>query len=276
MRTVAVTFLILTVALPASLPVTLQAQPSIELPDELGRVLRDYERAWQARDAGALAALFTEDGFVLSNGRPPVRGRDAIREAYAKSGGPLALRALAYSVDGGTGYIIGAFAPQKDAPDAGKFVLAVRRGPDGRWLIAADMDNSNRPPSSPNEPVYSTLTERANLGLPYSDAVRSGNLLFLAGTIGALPASRQPVEGGVVAETRQALENIKTNLAAHGSSMDRVVKCSVFLADLADFDKMNGVYREYFPEKKPARTTVGVAALPAGARVEIECIAAVR
>jgi reactive intermediate/imine deaminase len=268
MRTLAAAFLLLTFAL--------QAQPSIELPAELSRVLRDYEQAWQARDAAALAALFTEDGFVLSNGRPHARGRDAIRERYANSGGPLALRALAYSVDGGTGYIIGAFAQQKDAPDLGKFVLALRRGADGRWMIAADMDNSNRPPSLPGEPVYSTLTERAPLGLPYSDAVRSGNLLFLAGTIGQAPSTRQLVEGGVVAETRQALENIKTNLAAHGSSMDRVVKCSVFLADIADFEKMNGVYREYFPEKKPARTTIGVAALPAGARVEIECVAAVR
>ena len=274
MRTVAMAFLLLTVAMSAGLG----AQPSIELPDELARVLRDYERGWQARDAAALAALFTEDGFVMSNGRPPVRGREAIRERYANSGGPLALRALAYSIDGGTGYIIGAYGEKPGPPDDGKFILALRRGPDGRWLIAADMDNSNRPPSPPSAsaPTYHTLPERAALGLPYSDAVRSGNLLFLAGTIGQVPATRQLVEGGVVAETRQALENVKANLAAHGSSLDRVVKCSVFLADIGEFEQMNGVYREYFPEKKPARTTIGVAALPAGARVEIECMAATR
>ena len=122
-------------------------------------------------------------------------------------------------------------------------------------------------------PAYHTLPERASLNLPYSDAVRAGGLLFLSGTIGAAPGTRQVVPGGVEAETRQALENIKANLAAHGSSLDRVVKCTVFLADIGDFETMNKVYREYFPRNKPARTTVGVAALPAGARVEIDCIA---
>ena len=124
---------------------SLQAQqlPSVNLPPALDRVLRDYERAWQAKDAAGLAALFTEDGFVLSNGKPPVRGRDAIRVAYANSGGPLALRALAHATDGNVGYIIGAFGPTKDEPDSGKFNLALRRVK-GEWLIAADMDNSNR------------------------------------------------------------------------------------------------------------------------------------
>ena len=125
-------------------------------------------------------------------------------------------------------------------------------------------------------PAYHTLPERAALGLPYSDAVRAGDLLFLAGTVGAEPSTRKLVAGGVVPETRQALENIKANLAAHGSSLDRVVKCTVFLADIADFEQMNGVYREFFPANKPARTTIGVAALPLGARVEVECIAAAR
>jgi ketosteroid isomerase-like protein len=127
---------------------TLQAQtlPSVDLPPALDRVLRDYEHAWQAKDAAALAALFTEDGFVLSNGKPPVRGRDAIRAAYAKSGGPLALRALAYSTDRNVGYIIGAYGATKESGDDGKFNLALRRVK-GRWLIAADMDNSNRRPA---------------------------------------------------------------------------------------------------------------------------------
>lgn len=125
-------------------------------------------------------------------------------------------------------------------------------------------------------PVYHTLPGRAALDLPYSDAVRAGNLLFLAGTVGAAPGTRQLVPGGVTAETKQALENIKANLETHGSSMDRAVKCTVFLADIGDFEAMNGVYRQYFPRNRPARTTVGVAALPLGARVEIECIASVR
>ncbi|HET7711620.1 MAG TPA: Rid family detoxifying hydrolase [Thermoanaerobaculia bacterium] len=126
------------------------------------------------------------------------------------------------------------------------------------------------------DPSYHTLPERTALGLPYSDAVRVGDLLFLAGTIGADPASRRLVEGGIVAETQQALENIKANLEAHGSSLDRVVKCTVFLAEIEDFEAMNGVYRRYFPVNRPARTTVSVKALPAGAKIEIDCIAAVR
>ena len=123
---------------PASAPL-----PSITLPPVLDRVLRDYERAWRARDAAALADLFTEDGFVLSTGSPPVRGRAAIRVKYGNSGGPLALRAFAYSTEDRVGYIVGGFARATGEPDTGKFVLALRKG-EGRWQIAADMDNGNR------------------------------------------------------------------------------------------------------------------------------------
>jgi ketosteroid isomerase-like protein len=121
-----------------------KALESIALPAELDRVLRDYEKAWQARDAEALARLFTEDGFVLSNGKPPVRGTAAIRAAYTGAGGPLALRALEYSADGTVAYIIGAFAESAKEPDIGKFILALRKDSKGRWLIAADIDNTNR------------------------------------------------------------------------------------------------------------------------------------
>ncbi|HEX9938159.1 MAG TPA: DUF4440 domain-containing protein [Longimicrobium sp.] len=120
--------------------------PSVQLPAELDRVLRDYERAWAARDEAALAALFTEDGFVLANGRMPARGRAAIQQVYANDGGALSLRALAYATADSVGYIIGAFAENAGDPDMGKFVLALRRGPGGRWLIASDIDNMNRRP----------------------------------------------------------------------------------------------------------------------------------
>src|SRR6185295_322327 len=134
-------------------PAVVAPRPSVTLPPELDRVLRDYERAWRARDPAALAALFAEDGFVLASGRAPVRGRDAIRAAYAGAGGPLALRALAYATEGPVGYIIGAFGPAAGEEDRGKFVLALRRGADGRWLITADMDNSSRPAPSPRPPT---------------------------------------------------------------------------------------------------------------------------
>lgn len=146
MRKYVVVFLAV-ILLAYSLPA--QDLPSVTLPPPLDRVLRDYERAWTARDAAALAELFTEDGFVLSPGKPPVRGRDAIRAAYTGAGGgPVVLRALAYKTDGSVGYIIGAYGRAKGGSDDGKFNLALRRVK-GRWLIAADMDNSNRRPGPP-------------------------------------------------------------------------------------------------------------------------------
>ena len=120
--------------------------PSITLPAELDRVLRDYERAWRAGDENALAALFTEDGFVPT-GRGWVRGRDAIRATYESQSGPLQLRALAFAVHDTVGYIVGAYGYGETAPvpDRGKFVLALRRARrGGAWLIAADIDQSNR------------------------------------------------------------------------------------------------------------------------------------
>lgn len=116
---------------------------SMTLPPALDRVLRDYERAWEAGDAAALAALFTADGFVPSR-HGWRRGQSAIREQYSGAGGPLRLRAHAYAVQDSVGYIIGAYGYDA-GPGGGKFILALRRGADGRWLIAADLDNANRP-----------------------------------------------------------------------------------------------------------------------------------
>jgi glyoxylase-like metal-dependent hydrolase (beta-lactamase superfamily II) len=127
-------------------PSAIQQQPFVSLPRELDRVLRDYERAWQARDAAALAALFTEDGMTLSAGRPLRRGRSAIQQGYATSGGPLSLRAVGYAADDTVGYIVGGYSELPGQPDIGKFVLALRRSPGGPWRIAADIDNSNQPP----------------------------------------------------------------------------------------------------------------------------------
>jgi ketosteroid isomerase-like protein len=116
---------------------------SVALPPELQRVLSDYENAWQKKDAKALAALFTEDGFVLSSGKPPVRGRAEIEKHYTGSGGPLALHAFAFETESSIGYIIGGFSRQKGQPDIGKFTLTLRKGSDNRWFIVSDMDNGN-------------------------------------------------------------------------------------------------------------------------------------
>jgi reactive intermediate/imine deaminase len=110
-------------------------------------------------------------------------------------------------------------------------------------------------------------------GLPFSTAVRVGNLIFLSGQIGIVPGRRTVVPGGISAEARQTLENIKHTLEQIGSSMDRVVKCTVFLADMADYSAMNDVYRTFFPTDPPARSTVAGSGLALNARVEIECIA---
>lgn len=127
--------------------------PSISMPAELDRVLRDYERAWRSGDVQALVALFTTDGFVLQPGRPPVRGHTALTEAYrGQAGGPLRLRPLAYATADSVGYIIGAYGYGDDPTDQGKFTLTLRRGSDGRWLIASDMDNGSRPVRRPPTP----------------------------------------------------------------------------------------------------------------------------
>lgn len=120
------------------------ALPSVTLPAALARVLTEYETGWKAGDAAALASLFTEDGFVLSDGRAPVQGRAAIQKLYTGPGSPLSLRAFAYAVHGEVGYIIGGFTSEPGKPDHGKFTLTLRKGKDGRWLIVSDMDNANR------------------------------------------------------------------------------------------------------------------------------------
>jgi ketosteroid isomerase-like protein len=117
--------------------------PSIALPPELDRVLRDYEKAWRAHDAKALADLFSEDGFVLSPGSPPVRGRAAIARHYADAGGGLYLRAFGFAVEGRIAWIVGGFAHAEGAAEDGKFTLTLRCGDDGRWRISSDMDNGN-------------------------------------------------------------------------------------------------------------------------------------
>ena len=108
---------------------------------------------------------------------------------------------------------------------------------------------------------------------PYSMGVTIGNLIFTAGQLGIDPKSGEIVAGGIQAETRQALTNIRNILEAAGSSLENVVKTTVYLRDMADFSQMNAVYGEFFPKNCPARTTVQAGALPKNAAVEIEAIA---
>jgi reactive intermediate/imine deaminase len=107
---------------------------------------------------------------------------------------------------------------------------------------------------------------------PFSQAVRVGRTIYLSGMLG-MTADGQLVTGGIQAETRQTLENIKAALQPLGATMDDVVKCTVFLADMAEWPAMNEVYVTFFPTNKPARSAVAVSGLARNARVEIECIA---
>ena len=119
---------------------------------------------------------------------------------------------------------------------------------------------------------YLQMPGNEDLDLPFSSAVRVDNTLYLSGNLGNVPGTLELAEGGIQGETRQTMENIKGVLEQFGSSMNDVVKCTVFLADMAEWGAMNEVYRTYF-ENPPARSALGASGLALGARVEIECIA---
>jgi 2-iminobutanoate/2-iminopropanoate deaminase len=118
------------------------------------------------------------------------------------------------------------------------------------------------------------FTEKAPKAIgPYSQAIRTESLVFTAGQAGLDPATGELVEGGIEAQTRQVLTNLKNVLEAADSGLNFAIKSTVFLKDMNDFSKMNTVYSEFFPENPPARSTIAAAALPKGALVEIEVIA---
>lgn len=154
-------------------------------------------------------------------------------------------------------------------------------------LFAATACGGILPGSKPPTPTVTSTPSAADSSIrfltpygpptrPFSPAVRVGNLLFLAGQIGTDPAAGGAlVAGGIEAETRRTMDNIKDVLQRTGSSLERVVKCTVMMADMREWDRMNAVYATYFPGPKPARSALGVNGLALGARVEIECIATV-
>jgi len=125
------------------------------------------------------------------------------------------------------------------------------------------------------DPQYINLVEP--WPYPFSSAVRTGNLLFVSGQIGSRVENGAPVlvPGGFAAEAKQALDNVKAVVEKGGSSMNRVVKCTVMLADMKDWPAFNDIYTTYFPGPKPARSAFGANGLALGAHVEVECIARV-
>ena len=136
---------VLGLPLPASAQAALPgeaAPPGITLPPALDRVLRDYEAAWRDGDGPRLASLFTDDGFAVQSGGPLARGHAAIAGNIKGPGGALQLTAYAYAVDGTVGYIVGGYRYPETTGPGGRFVLALKQGSGGRWLIAADLDNN--------------------------------------------------------------------------------------------------------------------------------------
>ncbi len=125
------------------------------------------------------------------------------------------------------------------------------------------------------EPEFLSSPATESLSLPFVEAVRYEGMLYLSGQIGNRPGTLELVSGGIGPETRQTMENIKAILERNGSSLDRVVKCTVYLVDMAQWPALNEVYVAYFPGRPPARAAAGASALALGARVEIECMAAV-
>ena len=122
-----------------------------------------------------------------------------------------------------------------------------------------------------NETVSTTGAPRA-IG-PYSQGIKANGFLFTAGQVGFDPESGELVDGGIAEQTHRVLQNLRAILRAGGTDLTQVVKTTVFLVDMADFSLMNEVYAEFFGDHRPARSTVAVASLPRGARVEIEAVA---
>jgi len=147
------------------------------------------------------------------------------------------------------------------------FCIAIALGLVGCAPPAADSPTDTTP-----EVEYFTAGS-PDASLPFSPAVRVGDLVFLSGQIGNRPGTLELVEGGLEAEARQTMENIKTTLEGIGLSMAHVVKCTVMIDDIAQWGDFNQVYVDYFPGDKPARSAFGADGLALGAAVEVECIA---
>ena len=141
-------------------------------------------------------------------------------------------------------------------------------------VLAGGCDISINEDSDVTTITHHNMPGTENLGLPFSSAVQVGSTLYLSGNLGNVPGKNELVPGGIEAETRQTMDNIKAVVEAFGSSMDNIVKCTVFLADMSEWPAMNSVYVTYF-ENPPARSALGANGLALDARVEIECIAVV-
>ena len=126
-------------------------------------------------------------------------------------------------------------------------------------------------PAGAAEVEFLAGPERSGPALPFSEAVRVGDMLYLSGQLGTLPGTLQLAPGGIAGEARQALENVRSVLERHGATLEDVVKCTVMIDDIDEWDAFNAVYVTFFPGPKPARSAFGAEGLALGAAVELEC-----
>ncbi len=143
-------------------------------------------------------------------------------------------------------------------------------------LTGCEMDSKSDKSSKKDDAstqIEFLTSEGQDSSLPFSEAVRVGKTLYMSGQIGVVPGTTAVVEGGMEAEARQTMENLKATLERYGSSLDRVVKCTVMIDDISQWGDFNEVYVEYFPGHKPARSAFGADGLALGAALELECIA---
>jgi 2-iminobutanoate/2-iminopropanoate deaminase len=133
--------------------------------------------------------------------------------------------------------------------------------------------SSADPRETTDKPRYFPLQAAGGAPLPFSEAVQLGDVIYVSGQVGNLPGTLTLAPGGIGPEARQALDNMRVVLERHGSSLGSVVKCTIFLADIAEWKAFNEIYREYFPANLPARSALAASGLALGARVELECVA---
>ena len=139
---------------------------------------------------------------------------------------------------------------------------------------AALLHSQEKPAADPSSaPRYYPMASTGGAPLPFSEAVQLGDTLYVSGQVGNMPGTLTLASGGLEPESRRALENIKAILERHGTSMDHVVKCTVYLVDIKDWPAFNAVYREFFKVNLPARSALATGGLAIGAKVEVECIA---
>lgn len=251
--------------------------------------------AGQKRDWDRFRSLFHKDARLIPTGKNPktnlyeattLSPEDYIKHAepfFAKEGFHEKETARKIDTYGNIVQIFSTYEARRKKDDEKPFMRGINSFQllfDGnRWWVMTIYWQAETPdnpiPSKYERSQVEYLLSNTLKGYPFSESVRVGNMIYLSGQIGT-DSSGKLVSGGIAAETKQTLENIKNALERQGSSMDNVVKCTVMIADMKEWAEMNKVYVTYFKNNLPARSSLGVNGLALNSRVEIECIATIK